>query len=92
MPKIRCLCVFTCAGTDIIEMDKNHEKSTTRARDLERVAKAEAGEETMVKKSRSTLKIHYCQFQPLDIVFGNGRFGPLDFQSYTCGPCDYFDT
>ena len=59
MPNICCFCVFESAGTDIVEMDKNHGKTTTRARDLERLAKAEAGEETMVTKSKSTLENPY---------------------------------
>jgi hypothetical protein len=36
MPKIRCFCVFEYAGTDMIEMDKNHGKSTTQAREWKR--------------------------------------------------------
>lgn len=59
MPNMLCFYVYMCAGTDIVEMDKNHGKTTTRARDLEKVEKAEAGEETMVKKSKSTLENPY---------------------------------
>ena len=45
MPNMFLFCVYACAGTYIVKTDKKEiQKDKTRARDLERVSKAGAGE------------------------------------------------
>jgi hypothetical protein len=44
MPKKVCFCVCECAGTDIKEKTKNHEKMTKTGTRFGKVNKAGAGE------------------------------------------------
>ena len=45
MPNMLCFCVFECAGMDIYEKDKNHDKKTKRTREMERVEKTRPGKQ-----------------------------------------------
>jgi hypothetical protein len=50
MPNISCFCVFDCAGMDIVEKDKNHEKTANTSMGLwKERSKAGAREDFIVK-------------------------------------------
>ena len=79
MPKMLCFCVFDCVGTDMKEKDKTEPKSTTRARDLERVLKAGAGKhfssidpnyaQMVLKESKIVKNSHWINLQIWSLDF-----------------------
>ena len=89
MPKIQCFCVFTCAGMDIVGMDRNHGKTTTRARDMEKSSKSRGREniflvqiKDMLKKSNGQpSRIIKSQERPLDINFQKWQKRSLEFMN-----------
>ena len=73
MPKIRCFCVFECAGTDIKEMDKNHGKqtntSTGNGKEIKSRGREKFGLYLSSKVKSSPLSIKYLHDKPLDQVY-----------------------
>ena len=42
MPNMLCFCVFECAGTDIVKMDKTEQKPTKSSTGMKRARKNES--------------------------------------------------
>ena len=55
MPNICCFCVFECAGTDIMKMDKINEKTTKPSTRYGKSVKAGAREDFIIKDPQESL-------------------------------------
>ena len=73
-------CVFECAGTDIVNMDKTKSKPIKRARDWNECLKAESREVLFKPRSYLKLKVSTLVLKELQ----NAKNNPT--QIFTSGP------